>query len=72
MKILSCEDVVPEDADLQVPGVGDSAGGVDLTNDLLGFIGSVVDLEVGSHLNAIHHVFPVIDVKISNLTIQLP
>ena len=52
--------------------MGNGAGGVDLTNDLLGFIGSVVDLEVGSHLSAIHHVFPVVDVKVSNLTVQLP
>ena len=46
--MLPCEDVVPKDADLLVPGVGDSVGGVDLANALLGFIGSVVDIEFGS------------------------
>ena len=71
MKILSCEDVVPEDADLEVPGVGHSAGGVDLADDLLGFIRGEVKIKLGGSLSAVLHVLPVVYVKFSKLTVQL-
>ena len=71
MKILSCEDVVPEDADLEVPGVRHGVGGVDLADDLLGFIWSKVKVELGGSHSAILHVLPVVYVKFSKLAVQL-
>ena len=71
MKILSCEDVVPEDADLEVPGVGHGAGGINLADDLLGFVGSEVKVELGGSFSAILHVLPVVYVEFSHLAVQL-
>ena len=63
-KILSCENVVPEYADLQIPGVRDSDGAVDLLDNLLCLVRSVVDIELGGNLSAILHVLPVVNVKL--------
>ena len=41
MEVLPCENVVPKDAYLEVPGMRDSAGGVDLFDDLLFLVGGV-------------------------------
>ena len=52
--------------------MGDGAGDIYLADDLLCLVGGVVNVEHGSHLSAILHVLPVIDVELSQLAVQIP
>ena len=71
VQVLPGEDIVPEDADLEVPGMGNSVGGVDLPDDLLRFKGCVVDVEQVGHDSVILHVLPVIYIKLDHLAVHL-
>ena len=70
VQVLPGEDVVPEDADLEVPGMGDGVGGVDLPDDLLCFKGCIADLEQGGHISVILHMLPIIYIKLSHFAVQ--
>ena len=72
VEVLSRENDVPEHADLEVPGVGNSVGGIYLPDDLLCLIGGVVDIEQGGHFSIILHVLPIIDVKFDHFVVQFP
>ena len=64
VEVLPGENVVPKDADLEVPGMRDGVGGVDLLDDLLCLIGGIVDVELVGHLSAILHMLPIVDVEL--------
>ena len=51
--------------------MGHGVGGVDLADDLLGFVGSEVKVELGGSFSAILHVLPVVYVELSHLAVQL-
>ena len=70
-EVLPGENIVPEDADLEVPGMRDSVGVVNLLNDLLCLIGGLVDIELVGNLGAILHVLPIVDVNLKYLAEQL-
>ena len=70
-EVLPGENVVPEDADLEVPGMRGSVGVVNLLNDLLCLIGGIVDIELVRNLGAILHVLPIVDVKLKYLAKQV-
>ena len=71
VQVLPGEDIVPEDADLEVSGMRHGVGGLDLADDLLGFIWSKVKVELGGSHSAILHVLPVVYIKFSKFTVQL-
>ena len=51
--------------------MGYGVGGVDLTDDLLGFVGCEVKVELGGSFSAVLHMLPVVYVEFSHLAIQL-
>ena len=51
--------------------MGHGVGGVDLADDLLGFVWSEVKVELGGSHSAVLHVLPVVYVKFSKLAVQL-
>ena len=65
VEVLPCENVVPENTDLEVPGVRNSVGSVYLLDDLLCLIGGIVDVELVVHLSAILHMFPIVNVELN-------
>ena len=71
VEVLPSENIVPEDADLVVPGMRDSVGGVYLLDDLLCLVGGIMDVEQGRHLGAILHVLPIVNVELNYLAEQL-
>ena len=70
-EVLPGENIVPENADLEVPGMRDSGGVVNLLNDLLCLIGGIVDIKLVGNLSAILHVLPIVDVELEYLAERL-
>ena len=68
---LPGEDVIPEYAYLEIPGVRDSVGCVDLSDDLLSLEGCVANIEQVGHVRVVLHVLPVVDVELNHLAVHL-